>query len=194
MKVSDYMAKVKNNNPRVHEISKYINVSSKDLIALLESYGVTVKNHMTVLENREIDIILTTYLNKYDRGDTIEEYYASVKAEKQAEAKANGKSADKAQEAAPAEIEAEITEESLEIKTEPVRTVVDTRQNNVDLEKLDTEKIEQLVDVDKVEGKQAKKQKIKKGGQAKKQEKENFFWSSAARAISLAIKFRQAAR
>ncbi|MBR3933663.1 MAG: translation initiation factor IF-2 [Clostridia bacterium] len=172
MKVSDYMAKVKNNNPRVHEISKYINVSSKDLIALLESYGVTVKNHMTVLENREIDIILTTYLNKYDRGDTIEEYYASVKAEKQAEAKANGKSADKAQEAAPAEIEAEITEESLEIKTEPVRTVVDTRQNNVDLEKLDTEKIEQLVDVDKVEGKQAKKQKIKKGGQAKKQEKD----------------------
>ena len=76
------MAKVKNNNPRVHEISKDINVSSKDLIALLESYGVTVKNHMTVLENREIDIILTTYLNKFDKGDTIEEYYASLQEEK----------------------------------------------------------------------------------------------------------------
>jgi len=173
MKVSDYMAKVKNNNPRVHEISKDINVSSKDLIALLESYGVTVKNHMTVLENREIDIIFTTYLNKYDRGDTIEEYYASVKAEKQAEnAKSDSKKDQKAEAEVVSQVEAEITAESLEIKTEPTRTVVDTRQNNVDLDKLDTEKIEQLVDVDKVEGKQAKKQKIKKGGQAKKQEKD----------------------
>jgi len=171
------MAKVKNNNPRVHEISKYINVSSKDLIALLESYGVTVKNHMTVLENREIDIIFTTYLNKFDRGDTIEEYYASLKAEKQAEeaksAKKSGTDA-KADDTAKAEEsqEAEITEESLKIQTTPERTVVDTRQNNVDLEKLDTEKIEQLVDVDRVEGKSQKKQKIKKGGQAKKQEKD----------------------
>ncbi len=172
MKVSDYMAKVKNNNPRVHEISKDIGVSSKDLIALLESYGVTVKNHMTVLENREIDIILTTYLNKYDRGDTIEEYYASIKEEKVA-AKAETKSAagETAKEEAAAP-EAEITAESLEIKKENTRTIVDTRQSNVDLEKLDTEKIEQLVDVDKVEGKNQKKQKIKKGGQAKKQEKD----------------------
>ncbi len=166
------MAKVKNNNPRVHEISKDINVSSKDLIALLESYGVTVKNHMTVLENREIDIILTTYLNKYDRGDSIEEYYASLQEEKKEAAKKDtAKNGDDAS-AKVETVEEEITEESLEIKTEPVRTVVDTRQNNVDLEKLDTEKIEQLVDVDKVEGKSQKKQKIKKGGQAKKQEKD----------------------
>ena len=166
------MAKVKNNNPRVHEISKDINVSSKDLIVLLESYGVTVKNHMTVLENREIDIILTTYLNKFDKGDTIEEYYASLQEEKKEAAKKEA-AKDGSEDSAKVEtVEEEITEESLEIKTEPVRTVVDTRQNNVDLEKLDTEKIEQLVDVDKVEGKSQKKQKIKKGGQAKKQEKD----------------------
>ncbi len=174
MKVSDNMAKVKNNNPRVHEISKDINISSKDLIALLESYGVSVKNHMTVLENREIDIILTTYLNQYDKGDTIEEYYASLQAQKNEEAKKEAAKSGKEEAAQPQPIavEEEITQESLEIKTEPQRTVVDTRQNNVDLEKLDTEKIEQLVDVDKVEGKSQKKQKIKKGGQAKKQEKE----------------------
>ena len=166
------MAKVKNNNPRVHEISKDINVSSKDLIALLESYGVTVKNHMTVLENREIDIILTTYLNKFDKGDTIEEYYASLQEEKKEAAKKEAAKDGSEASAKVETVEEEITEESLEIKTEPVRTVVDTRQNNVDLEKLDTEKIEQLVDVDKVEGKSQKKQKIKKGGQAKKQEKD----------------------
>ncbi len=162
------MAKVKNNNPRVHEISKFIDVSSKDLIALLESFGITVKNHMTVLENREIDIILTSYLNKYDKGDTIEEYYASIQEEK-------ASSAPKADEAKAEEakvIETEISEESLEIKTEKERTIVDTRQSNVDLEKLDTTKIEELVDVDKVEGKNQKKQKIKKGGQTKKVEKD----------------------
>ncbi|MBR5508235.1 MAG: translation initiation factor IF-2 N-terminal domain-containing protein, partial [Clostridia bacterium] len=76
------MAKAKNTNPRVHEISKNINISSKDLIALLAKYGFEAKNHMTVLEYKHIDIILTTYLNQYDKGDTIEEYYASLKAEK----------------------------------------------------------------------------------------------------------------
>ncbi len=56
--------------------------------------------------------------------------------------------------------------ESIEIKKEDTRKTIDTRQNVVDLDKLDTEKIEKLVDIDTdVE----KKQKIKKG--PKKQEK-----------------------
>ena len=170
------MAKVKNNNPRVHEISKFINVSSKDLIALLESYGVECKNHMTTLEFKDIDIILTTYLNKYDRGDTIEEYYAELKKERDAEAAKKaakeGKSAPEPAPAAPA-VEEEIDLASLEIKKETNQTVVDTRQSNVDLEKLDTGKIEQLVDIDKVESKSQKKQKIKKNNsQVKKPEKD----------------------
>ncbi|MBR2404551.1 MAG: translation initiation factor IF-2, partial [Clostridia bacterium] len=170
------MAKVKNNNPRVHEISKFINVSSKDLIALLESYGVECKNHMTTLEYKDIDIILTTYLNKYDRGDTIEEYYAELKKERDAEAakKAakDGKTAPDSAPVAPA-VEEEIDIASLEIKKETNQTVVDTRQSNVDLEKLDTGKIEQLVDIDKVESKSQKKQKIKKNNsQIKKPEKD----------------------
>ncbi len=171
------MAKVKNNNPRVHEISKYINVSSKELIALLADYGVEVKNHMTTLEYEDIDIILTTYLNKYDRGDTIEEYYASLKKEKDEEAakkaKKEGKPVQAKEPEAPAAAEEEIDIASLEIKKENNRKVVDTRQNNVDLEKLDTGKIEQLVDIDKVEGKTQKKQKIKKNNNSvKKPEKE----------------------
>ncbi|MBE7051707.1 MAG: translation initiation factor IF-2 [Ruminococcaceae bacterium] len=168
------MAKPKNNNPRVHEISKFINVSSKDLIALLESYGVECKNHMTTLEYKHIDIILTTYLNKYDRGDTIEEYYNTLKAEKAEEAAKKAKKEGREPEvvAEPAK-EEEIDLASLEIKKETNQTVVDTRQSNVDLEKLDTGKIEQLVDIDKVEGKSQKKQKIKKNNsQVKKPEKE----------------------
>ena len=169
------MAKVKNVNPRVHEISKSINVSSKDLIALLAKYGVEVKNHMTVLELKDIDIILTYYMNKYDQGDTIEQYYEKLKLEKEAaEGKkentdAKEKKAKKHTEKDEAE---EFDAESLEIKKENNRTVVDTRQNNVDLEKLDTGKIEELVDIDKVEGKAQKKQKIKKNNPLKKIEKD----------------------
>jgi len=170
------MAKAKNTNPRVHEISKMINVSSKELIALLAEHSIEVKNHMTVLEFRDIDIILTTYLNKYDRGDTIEEYYESLKAEKKAaESKKAPKASDAKAEAEPVaktEPEKESEPESYEIKKEVNQTVVDTRQNMVDLDKLDTGKIEELVDIDKVEGKSQKKQKIKKGGQNKKPEKD----------------------
>jgi len=63
-----------------------------------------------------------------------------------------------------------ITEESLKIVKEDKTKVVDTRQNVVDLEKLDTEKIEQLVNIDIADNVE-KKQKLKKGGQNKKQEK-----------------------
>ncbi len=170
------MAKAKNTNPRVHEISKMINVSSKDLIALLESYGTVVKNHMTVLENKDIDIILITYLNKFDKGDTIEEFYAGLKKEKDEEAlkqaKKDGKPTAESTEAVKAEEEIDLS--SLEIKKEVNQKVVDTRQSNVDLEKLDTGKIEELVDIDRVEGKSEKKQKIKKNNPQhnKKTEKE----------------------
>ncbi len=170
------MAKAKNTNPRVHEISKMINVSSKDLITLLESYGTVVKNHMTVLEYKDIDIILTTYLNKFDKGDTIEEFYAALKKEKDEEAlkqaKKEGKPIEEPKEAP--QVEEEIDLSSLEIKKEVNQTVVDTRQSNVDLDKLDTGKIEQLVDIDKVESKSEKKQKIKKNNsqQNRKNEKE----------------------
>ncbi len=56
--------------------------------------------------------------------------------------------------------------ESIEIKKEDTRKIIDTRQNVVDLDKLDTEKIEKLVDID---DNSQSKQKIKKG--PKKQEK-----------------------
>lgn len=169
------MAKVKNVNPRVHEISKSINVSSKDLIALLAKYGVEVKNHMTVLELKDIDIILTYYMNKYDQGDTIEQYYEKLKLEKEA-AEGKKENTDAKEKKAKKHTEKDEVEEfdaeSLEIKKENNRTVVDTRQNNVDLEKLDTGKIEELVDIDKVEGKAQKKQKIKKNNPPKKIEKD----------------------
>ena len=152
--------------PRVHELGKDINVSSKVLIELLEKYDIKVKNHMTVLELDQTDVILTSYLNKYDDGSTIEQYYEKLH---EADAK-NEKKTAKADKI----IEKEALDEEpaeVEIKKENTQKIVDTRQNTVDLNKLDTDKIEKLVDLD-IEEKAEKKQKIKKSNQpSKKQEK-----------------------
>lgn len=148
--------------PRVHELGKDINVSSKVLIELLEQYDIKVKNHMTTLELDQTDVILTSYLNKYDDGSTIEEYYNKLHEAMESEKPKKAKTA-KAEEEKP---EQEETAE-VEIVKEDTQKVVDTRQNTVDLEKLDIDKIEKLVDID-AEEKVEKKQKIKKNTQPSK--------------------------
>lgn len=148
--------------PRVHELGKDINVSSKVLIELLEQYDIKVKNHMTTLELDQTDVILTSYLNKYDDGSTIEEYYNKLHEAMDSEKPKKAKTA-KAEEEKP---EQEETAE-VEIVKEDTQKVVDTRQNTVDLEKLDIDKIEKLVDID-AEEKAEKKQKIKKNTQPSK--------------------------
>ena len=156
--------------PRVHELGKDINLTSKVLIELLEKYGITVKNHMTTLELDQTDVVLTALLNKYDDGSSIEDYYTKLHMEQeQAKPKAKKTKGDEAPaEEAPAEVE--IIEEEIgeiEIRKDNKQKVVDTRHNTVDLDKLDTEKIEKLVDID-IEEKAEKKQKIKKNAQPSK--------------------------
>ena len=156
--------------PRVHELGKDINLTSKVLIELLEKYGITVKNHMTTLELDQTDVVLTALLNKYDDGSSIEDYYTKLHMEQeQAKPKAKKTKGEEAPvEEAPAEVE--IIEEEIgeiEIKKDNKQKVVDTRHNTVDLDKLDTEKIEKLVDID-IEEKAEKKQKIKKNAQPSK--------------------------
>ncbi len=165
--------------PKVHEIAKNLNVTSKALIELLKEYGVNIKSNYTELEYRDIDIVLTTYLNKYDDGSTILAYYEAhqdefealkpkkeeVKEEKEApvnqeEAKVNTEPK-KANKQKPVKI-ADISDMDLEIKKENTQKIVDTRHNTVDLDKLDTSKAEELVDMS-IEDKSEKKQKIKKG-------------------------------
>ncbi len=154
--------------PRVHELGKDINLTSKVLIELLEKYGIKVKNHMTTLELSETDVVLTALLNKYDDGSSIEDYYTKLHMEKEEEQKKTkkAKSQDDVKETQ-VEPALEIMEEEIEIKKENKQKVVDTRHNTVDLEKLDTDKIEKLVDID-IEEKAEKKQKIKKNAQPSK--------------------------
>jgi len=157
--------------PRVHELGKDINLTSKVLIELLEKYGITVKNHMTTLELDETDVVLTALLNKYDDGTSIEDYYTKLHMEQEEKSAKSSEKKVAAEDATPKQ--EEIEPQDLEIKKEQNRKVVDTRHNTVDLEKLDTDKIEKLVDID-IGDKAEKKQKIKKNNQAnKKLDKKN---------------------
>ncbi len=164
--------------PKIHEIAKDFGVQSKELIGIFADYGIVMKNHSAKLEPDDINLIFSIYMNKYDDKMTLEEYFAHKAEEKKAKIEAEKQA--KKEEAAKKGIEfkeeivldEEVSEESLKIVKQDNLKVVDTRQNVVDLEKLDTEKIEELVDIEKVSNVE-KKQKLKKGSQHKKPEKSN---------------------
>ena len=52
---------------RVHELAKVLDTNSKELIALLAEYGHEIKNHMTVLEEEQFDIIFEVFTKQYDK-------------------------------------------------------------------------------------------------------------------------------
>ena len=140
--------------PRVYEVGKDLGVSSKEIIALLEPFGVVLKNHMGTREERDLDIIFEHYTQKNQSEDL--EAIFHPKEEKP----------EKAEEKKPAE--AKKADEKNQIKT---ARYVDTRPSNVDLDRLDTEKIEKLVSDEKLLETGTKKQKIKKGNRGKQQVK-----------------------
>ncbi|MBE7046773.1 MAG: translation initiation factor IF-2 [Ruminococcaceae bacterium] len=165
--------------PKLHEIAKSLDIPSKQMIEKFAEYGKVMKNHMAKLEPEDVNLIFTLYLNQFDDGSTIEEYFEKRLQEKKAEEK---KAAPKKEDSSKPDAKTEekfqpviddtpLDEEALKIVKQDNTKVVDTRTNNVDLNKLDTEKIEKLVDLeatDKVE----RKQKLKKGSGHKKPEKD----------------------
>jgi translation initiation factor IF-2 len=49
---------------RVYELAKELNISSKDLILKLNELGIKVKNHMSTLENEEVNLIIEILTEK----------------------------------------------------------------------------------------------------------------------------------
>ena len=168
-------------NPKVSEIAKSINVTSKSLVELLKEYGIIVKNNNSILEYKDIDVILTVFLNKYDDGKSIVDFYEKLHENDVFEEVKNPQESEKnkkdkeTKEVKPKE-EPKADEEDIidyEIKKEDNKKIVDTRQNNVDLEKIESEsKASELIDMS-IEDKTEKKQKIKKGNQSNKKSEKN---------------------
>ena len=136
---------------RGYELSKAFGIPSKEIVKVLHDYNVSDKNHMSALSEYELDVIFEYYTQKNQVAD-FSMYDNANNPQKQ---------------------ETEITEnENEEIEntvvevTRKVRTV-DTRVNTVDLDRIDDEKIEELIPDNVKQG--TKKQKI---NQKKKQKQQ----------------------
>jgi len=138
---------------RAYELSKAFGFPSKEIVKVLHDYNVSTKNHMSALTEEELNVIFEYYTQKNQVAD-----FSMYEAEKP-----------KKEEPAPvAEETAAPEEETVEAPVEMGRKtrIVDTRVNTVDLDRMDEEKIEELIP-ENVKGAEGnKKQKI---NQKKKQ-------------------------
>ncbi len=80
---------------RIHEVGKDFGKSSKVVLELLAKYFDDTKNHMTALEDRELDIIFETFTQE-SAVSSFDEYFATA-----SQPKAEEKKPEKKQEAAP---------------------------------------------------------------------------------------------
>ena len=141
------------NKYRVHEVAKDFGVSTKEITEILTKYAETPKNHMQVLEDRELSLIFE-YLTQHNPVSSIAVIYAEgAKAEekKPAPAVKPAQSAPaqsgKPQQQAPAAGNAKPAEQPKQpMSRVPQRQVVDTRKaTNVNLDKYD-EKLQDMAD------------------------------------------------
>lgn len=66
-----------NNKYRVHEVAKDFGKNSKDVADILTEYTTTPKNHMQVLEDKELSIVFD-YLTQHNQVESVESIYADV--------------------------------------------------------------------------------------------------------------------
>ena len=168
-----------NNKYRVHEVAKDFKKNSKEITDILTKYATAPKNHMQVLEDRELSLIFE-YLTQHNQVDNIESIYADVYREPKAAPAPKGepaKAAPQAQKpAAPAGRPAPPQPQGKPQPAQqpanrpatrvPEKKVVDTRKGGqVNLEKYD-ERLENLA-AGKTKQMQAGKQKFQGRNQRK---------------------------
>ncbi len=149
---------------KAYEIAKGFGLSSKEVVGVLHEYGVSEKNHMSALDENEVNVIFEYYTQK----NQVEDFSALFAVVEEAAPAKEEKKAEKTEEAV--EVDATFTDEPIQARK---TRVVDTRANNVDLDRLDNEKLEELIPENvKEEGGSQNKQKIKTGNKKSKLVKE----------------------
>lgn len=144
----------KSNKPRVSDMAKNFGVKGKEIIELMASFGVTLKSHMTTMEDSDLNILFDYYTQKFDDGSDVTAFFE--------EAKAAAKAKEPKEEKKEIVVDDAAIDEIVGEKIEKKVHYVDTRQSTVELDKIDDEVIEELVPVD-VDQPVQKKEKIKKG-------------------------------
>ena len=154
------------NKYRVHEVAKDFGVATKDITEILTKYAETPKNHMQVLEDRELSLIFE-YLTQHNQIDSIATIFAegAKTEEKKPEPKKQGdkpqaqkpqQSQQGSQQAKPAQPQGNGSSNSNNnnnnnqpqkpMSRVPQKQVVDTRKaTNVNLDKYD-EKLQDMAD------------------------------------------------
>ncbi len=155
---------------KAYELSKgFVGIPGKEIVKILSDYGISEKSHMSALDERELDVIFEYITQK----NQVEDFSALFAAVPEAAPVKEEKAAEETAEVE--EKEPEIIESEGGFASDaPARKtrVVDTRANNVDLERLDVERLEELVPEHvKSEGPSGK-QKIKTGNKKSKLAKE----------------------
>ena len=146
---------------KISALTKELNVDKNEVLELLKTFGSKVKSAQSSIETKELDIIFEHFTQKYK----VEEF-DFFKTDDRPKEKETSKSAKK--EKKPEEIIEDIKEDLEEKPIEKKSRYIDTRAVNVDLDKFDTEKIEELVPKNIDANKTDKKQKIKKNKNANK--------------------------
>lgn len=173
---------------RIHSVSKQLGVDKKEIIDLLIHVGSKPKNHMNTLEDNELDIVFDYFIKKYgeqkELPDQIESQEASSDKTVKGKTKKSKTTFSKTvnSHSPHNNIEGEVehhddkgalhkaSQEENDMDLEPFQAndgvkktrLVDTRTDTIDLQKFDTEKIEELIP-ENVAQQVAVKQKIKKG-------------------------------
>ena len=143
---------------RVHELAKELDSNSKEVISLMSGFGFPTRNHMSALEQEELDVFFERLTQAYD-GKVEVPVFGKVKEEVKAPKKEK-----KAKQKAEGTQNNEDIKEEIKIDEPIGRKVrhVDTRQTVVDLNKVDDEIIEELVPQN-IADDGVKMQKLKKG-------------------------------
>ncbi len=160
---------------RVHEVAKDFGLTSKVITEILTKYATTPKNHMQVLEDRELDIIFE-YLTSTNQMESIAEVFADAapKAEEKKPA-ADEKKAEtstpekKAGAAAPAQADGKPAQPKKEEKPrqpkgQPQKRVIDTSGVTINIEKYN-ERFEDMA------GDRTRKNQNARGGKEKIKQK-----------------------
>ena len=160
---------------RVHEVAKDFGLTSKVITEILTKYATTPKNHMQVLEDRELDIIFE-YLTSTNQMESIAEVFADAapKAEEKKPAAAEKKAETstpekKAGAAAPAQADGKPAQPKKEEKPrqpkgQPQKRVIDTSGVTINIEKYN-ERFEDMA------GDRTRKNQNARGGKEKIKQK-----------------------
>ncbi len=165
---------------KAYEISKGFGITSKEIVKILHDYNVSDKSHMSVLDENELDVIYEYLTQKNQVEDFSPIFPVKVEIEEPEKKKEKSSKKSKGKDSSSNEdnnvaATDEVSEETT--KQRKVR-VVDTRANAVDLDRLDNEKLEDLIPENIKDDSSSNVQKIKgnkksKGGKDKLNQKED---------------------